>query len=181
MILRGFEISLLHNFSIAIDTSSTPCALLAFSLDITFVIASSEKSTLDKILSVLDVKTGRLLPLSRGRQMEAKYELKIVALSKKLVTNVLLSRRGGMLVSFLLLSSLLKADQKILLLLLGLLSLSLRSFMYDSFAKSMTELVSIWIVWTKALPSMGLPLDFHRSKTLWFLLMAHLTSVLFYM
>ena len=104
MILRGFEISLLHNFSIAIDTSSTPCALLAFSLDITFVIASSEKSTLDKILSVLDVKTGRLLPLSRGRQMEAKYELKIVALSKKLVTNVLLSRRGGMLVSFLLLS-----------------------------------------------------------------------------
>ena len=46
---------------------------------------------------------------------------------------------------FLLFSSFLYADQKMLLLLLGLHSLSLKSSMYDFFAWSMTELVSNWV------------------------------------
>ena len=83
-----------------------------------------------------------MLPLSMGRQIEAKYVLKMLALSVKLVIKALFSRRGGILVSFLLLSNLLKADQKTLSLLLGLHSLSLKFLMYDSFALSITELVS---------------------------------------
>ena len=67
----------------------------------------------------------------------------MVALSHIFVTNAPFSKIGGMLVSFLLLSSLLKADQKMLLLLLGLQSLSLRFFMYVSFAELINELVSI--------------------------------------
>ena len=92
---------------------------------------------------MLSVRVGRVLPLPRGRHIEEKYVLKMVALSIKLVTKVLFSRSGGILVSFLLLSSLLKADQKTLLLLLGLHILSLISLMYDSFVALMTELVSI--------------------------------------
>ena len=139
---RGLQMSLLHNLSIAIEIWSAPCALLAFNLDITFAIASCENSTLDRLQCVESVIAGRVLPLSRGRHIEEKYELKMVALSAKLVTKVLFSRSGGILVSFLLLSSLLKADQKMLLLLLGLHSLLLKSLMYDSFAALMTELVS---------------------------------------